>query len=173
MVELTFEHSYSNCGVHICCRYRVLHCPVFLAGKKRHIIQVLCILLTNSSQFSGFYSNCPWLKRDTLPKVMTPSRSSLHPTSGWCRTMKAQPPSPDWAGSEGRPSFRALWGQLRLCCCCATAQLLSLPNLLLSLPPQVQILRNLHQNFLHANLHFRIFFLEEPNLQYYSYLSLK
>lgn len=59
-----------------------LHCPDFPAGKKGVFTQVLRMLLTNGSQFSGPYCNCPWLKRDTLPKVMALSRSSLHPTSG-------------------------------------------------------------------------------------------
>lgn len=78
MVELTFEYRHSNFRVHICSLYKVLHCPDSPVGKKVIVIQVLGVLLTNSSQSSGFHSNCSWLKRDTLPKVMTPSRVIQH-----------------------------------------------------------------------------------------------
>ena len=78
MVELTFEYRHSNFRIHICSLYKVLHCPDSPVEKKVIFIQVLGVLLTNSSQSSGFHSNFSWLKRDTLPKVMTLSRVIQH-----------------------------------------------------------------------------------------------
>lgn len=172
MVELTFEYRHFNSRFHICSLYRVLNCPDPPAGKKVLFIQVLGVLLTNSSQSSGFHSNCAWLKRDTLPNVIIPSRGSLRPTSGSCRDMKAQLPSPQSGPAlKGFPSFRTLWGQIRPCCCHATVHPLSQSASCTSStgadpekpPPKLPAHKSTFQNL----------FLGEPSLQHYSYPSLK
>ena len=146
----------------------MLHCPDPPSGLKGIFTSVLGVFPTNSSQLSGFYSNWPWLKIAIFPKVMTPSRGSLHPTSGWYRDIKPQPPHPN-LGQLQKPTPAS---ELSMGSCKALSLLHHSPTSLFSAsapftsstgadperpPPKLLTHKSPFQNL-----------LGEPNLQHYS-----